>query len=472
MNTTWKNKNPKQKRTYNHHPSITTNPSFVTPPLTTIPRPGTESRVADSQLPVPEPTYSRLFNEQPEYEIHEQEQEPLDNISPDNQENFEGNSGNVTITWNTIKTSFANMFQTSASGLSLGIDKFCDVIVDGFDPGLSNAEHNAYCAYLHSFFITILILPVCVWSYYNWYYLLFYKYTKVEPFSIVNKAKGWFGIDLDDSSNDNWFIMFYPLDYLIQIVFNINPVKSNLFGDIVFFPFHGILSIVLLFIIIFLFVGGVEGTVNSGAFTNIISAIIVILWLKWVCGSLARDPPTAIFSLVAKVVWFSIFLIVPLLLLKVAFYAIVAVFLFFSFFGIGIYEGFGKVWDLIFIIDKDKEYESTHDMDDANDHGFITGIKKIFQMINKLVIGNIIWISYFMVFFMYFIQLWSSSSYSGGGNLKPIFTFFLIGLMTVCGFIIYKASTNQSSQPQQQPPPIPQQQPPQYLNNNLNNNHH
>ena len=335
--------------------------------------------------------------------------------------------------------------------------------------------------YLQIFIILLLIIPLCVYSSYNWYYLLFFQEGLVRPMDlegssifsdpivsfilefILTPVKlldlllfKWIPV-LDTSKNIS---PFQSINYLLIlafiVLFTINYMENQAFNigliclifayamAIVYalslenkFIFYGlILSIVPVISLLSVF-GSILGELAQ--FINIaalIFIIVIIAWGKWAffhiksvyTSGVPLTWPVGLFN--GLLILFRLILsisLVPLAIFFVIFYI-----LRYSFFGIMLFEK--NWWSVIqglipFMKRNDNNFMVKHNLNET-----------FLKTITDFMYGRFIWVAYIVLCLFYILQMNVISSANLRHSLYVVFS----GLIIVFSCILYLTKRNDS----------------------------
>ena len=328
--------------------------------------------------------------------------------------------------------------------------------------------------YLMTFVILILILPFCVFSTYNWYYLLFYQDSLTtsmdfdSSYILSNPIVNFFlefvlvPVKLLDlllfkwipsmDEKKNWSpyqSVNFILILCIIVLFSVNYMQNNVFniGIICFLIVYGMATVyalsldskILFYALLLLFIPVISiltlmGQLLGDALQSIdinalLLAIIVIAWGKWAftyVASLFVPPsiPPSLVILVLNGLYILFRLIVSISLVKLATTLIGLYLLFNSFFGIMRFEKSlsALLQGMIpYIRRKDGEFFQKHHLQDT-----------LLKFLNDFIYGRFIWIGWIILSLFYIVNIQTNvSSINLQLTLRLLLLLFIVGCITV-----------------------------------------
>jgi hypothetical protein len=328
-------------------------------------------------------------------------------------------------------------------------------------------------SYLQTFIILLLIIPLCVYSTYNWYYLLFFQEGLATPMNfdnsslVSNPIVSFFlefvlvPVQLLDlllfkwipsfDSTKNWsplqsvnfilvlcFIVLFFINYMENQGFNIALlcfVFAYAMGCVYAlsvdnkYLFYGMLFCIVPILSALTMMGSVLGeVVQLINIEAIIYLLVICAWGKWAflhCVSISTTPvPPSLVMLILHGLYILIRLIISISLIPLAMMFLNVYILVNSFLGVMRFE---KNW--ISVIQGIIPYIRRNDKEFYKKHGL-----ESLQFLNNFIYGRFVWVGWIVLCVFYLLQMPSRIS---SFNLKHTLALFLVLLITIFLSILY-----------------------------------
>lgn len=313
----------------------------------------------------------------------------------------------------TVSSVSSQIATTTENTTAQAIDTLCYKIVDNTDTKYESPSnrHSDQNLLKHSILILILT-PLCVFAFYNWYYLLFYEYSKIDKNDMSDFYEN---LLKNQSPTVKHFIYLFkfllsPLSILTNGLFSYpDKIKKNVFklNDTErLFPFQSILCFVLLIILIKTFNFIFDTSSIATMLRPFCIAIICFMWALFVFNDATNNPWFAIptvWTILLAILYYAGMLginVTPYAI-TISIYTIIGYLLFLSVYGIAKYESITNVFTVIGQMMKN--IKRTDDsfikkMQNENAWGIFTPLLSFLDMFNWLLTDNILCVTYILLF--------------------------------------------------------------------------
>lgn len=342
------------------------------------------------------------------------------------------------------------------------------------DEKLSEDNIKSDAHSLQIFVVSVLILPLCLYATYNWYYLLFFQESLAVPmdlensFFISNPIVNFFlefvlapvklmdfllfkwipTIDTDKNFSPfqsmNFFLLFtfigvFFMNYIENKVANMGAVFLILVYTLALcyafsvnnkFLIAGMLLFIAPILTLLSLFGKIFGELfDSFNFESIIYVVVIVAWLKWsfeYLFSVFSSPtiPPNLVMIVLNGLYILIRLVISMMLVPFAMFLFNAYLFVNSFFGIARFEEkwLSALYGIMpFIQREDKSFFETHNL-------------SFLQPLFDVLYGHFIWLGYILlsVFFLFQFPFTLKSF-----NLKSTMMTFLSSMVVIFSSLLY-----------------------------------